>query len=183
MMALIWLIMPQYIFAMLPYAIYSIFHVATYARSNLIPTISPKMTLPPAGTPNAKPVPAPNPLSDKIGWFVKEYYDSAMSVVAGLEVATWIRLLLSAIFFQRRSWILIALYTAFLRARFSQSMHVQNSFGQLDARVNTILGAQNIPPAARQGWDTVKGAARQFHDATDVHRYTGAATAGAKKAS
>lgn len=182
-MALVWLVMPQYMFAMLPYAIYSIFHVATYTRSNLIPTISPKMTAPPAGTPNAKPVPAPNPLSDKIGWFVKEYYDNAMSVVSGLEIAIWIRLLLSVILFQRRSWILIACYTAFLRTRFAQSTHVQNSFGQLDARVNTILGAQNIPPAARQGWDGVKVAARSFHDATDAHKYIGGGAPAAKKAS
>ena len=169
-------------FSMLPYAVYSVFHVASYTRSSLIPTISPKVTLDPAGSPNTKPVLATNPLSDRIGWFVKEYYDSAMSVVAGLEIAIWIRLLLSAIFFQRRSWILIAIFTAFLRTRFSQSTHLQNSFSQLDARVNTMLGSQNIPPAARQGWDTVKLAARRFHDATDAHKYMGS-PAGLKKSS
>ena len=35
-MALVWLFMPQNILALLPYGIYSIFHVATYLRTTII---------------------------------------------------------------------------------------------------------------------------------------------------
>lgn len=177
-MALLWFWMPQYPLAMLPYAIYSVFHVATYTRANLIPTfIPPKVVPPPAGTasPNAKPTVVNHPISDAIGSFVKTYYDASMSIVSGLEILLWIRLLLAAVFFQRRSWILLAVYTLFLRARFSQSSHVQNSFSQLAARVDNLVGAQGTPPAARQVWDGVKGGARQFHDVTDINKYTNGA--------
>ena len=126
----------------------------------------------PADGAAAKPK-SSNPLAEKIGVFVKEYYDASMAVVSALEILLWIRLLLAAVFFQRRSWILIALYTAFLRARFSQSTHVQNSFSQLGARVDSLVGAQGTPPAARQVWDGVKTGARQFTDATDVNKYVG----------
>lgn len=178
-MALVWLFSPQYPLAMLPYCIYSVFHVATYTRANLIPTIQPpKATPPPAGSsPNAKPLYAPNPIGDKIGAFVKEYYDASMSVVSGLEILLWIRLFLAALLFQRRSWILIAIYTLFLRARFAQSTHVQSSFAQLEARVDSLVGAQGTPPAAKQAWDTVKGGARSFHGLTDVSRYASGAAA------
>lgn len=173
-MALVWLFTPQYPLAMLPYGIYSIFHVATYTRANVIPTVQPSKPAAAAGgsSPGAKSQPG-NPIAEAIGNFVKSYYDTSMSVVSALEIALWIRLLLAAVFFQRRSWILLGLYTAFLRARFSQSTHTQNSFGLLEARVDTLVGAQGTPPAARQVWDGVKNGARQFHAATDVGKYIG----------
>ncbi|KAK4663590.1 Transmembrane nucleoporin [Podospora pseudopauciseta] len=179
LMALVWLFMPQYPLALLPYGIYSIFHVATYTRANVIPTIAPPQKLVPgaAASPNGKPQYAPHPMADAIGSFVKKYYDSSMSVVASLEIGLWARILLSALFFQRRSWILIAVYTAFLRARYAQSSHVKNSFAQLEARVDNLIGAQGTPPVARQAWDTVKGVARQFHGATDVNKYVNGAAA------
>ncbi|KAK1752239.1 nucleoporin POM33 [Echria macrotheca] len=183
LMAIVWLFMPQYPLAMLPYGIYSVFHVATYTRANLIPTVIPPTKVPPrdGASPSAKPQYTQHPLSDAIGSFVKKYYDSSMSIVSGLEILLWIRLLLGAVFFQRRSWILLAIYTAFLRARFAQSTHVQNSFTQLEARVDNLIGAQGTPPAARQVWDGVKNGARQFHAATDVNKYING-TAAPKKA-
>lgn len=169
-MALVWLFSPSFYLALLPYAIYSIFHFATYTRSTIIPTIIPPTQV--AATDGSKATTKNYWAADYIGTFVKEYYDASMSVVAGLEIALWVRLLLSAIAFQRRSWILIALYTVFLRARFAQSTHVQTSFSILEAKIDSQLGAQGIPPAARQGWDGVKGGARQFYAATDITKYT-----------
>ncbi|KAI0553490.1 hypothetical protein F4679DRAFT_531555 [Xylaria curta] len=168
-LALVWLWSPQYPLALLPYGIYSVFHVATYTRSNVIPTIQPnKAPAGPAGSAGAK-----NPLAESIGSFVKTYYDSSMSIVSGLEILIWGRIFLSALLFQSRSWVLLGLYTAFLRARFAQSSHVQNSFQQLEIRVDSMVGAQGTPPAARSVWEGVKGAARQFHAVTDLSKYMG----------
>jgi hypothetical protein len=182
-MALVWLFSPQYPLAMLPFGVYSIFHVATYTRTNLIPTIQPpqQVTAAAGASPSAKPTYKPNATADTIGKFVKEYYDASMGLVAILEILLWGRLFLSAITFSRGSWILIAIYTAFLRARFAQSSFVQGQFRQLEARIDSLVGAQSTPPAARQIWDGVKGGARTFHDATDIGKYV--APAAQKKAS
>lgn len=182
-MAIVWLVLPQYPLAMLPYGIYSIFHVATYTRANVIPTliVPAKAEAPASGaSPASKPVYAQHPMADAIGAFVKKYYDASMSIVASLEILLWVRILLSAIVFQRRSWILLTIYTAFLRARFSQSSHVQNSFAMLEARGDNLVGAQGTPPAVRQIYDGVKVGARQFHAATDVGKYVNG-TAAPKK--
>jgi len=182
-MAIVWLVLPQYPLAMLPYGIYSIFHVATYTRANVIPTliVPAKAEVPASGaSPASKPVHAQHPMADAIGAFVKKYYDASMSIVASLEILLWVRILLSAIVFQRRSWILLAIYTAFLRARFAQSSHVQNSFAMLEARGDNLVGAQGTPPAVRQIYDGVKLGARQFHAATDVGKYVNG-TAAPKK--
>lgn len=173
LMALIWLFSPQYPIAMLPYCVYSVFHIATYTRSTVIPTVVPPTQG--AASPGGKPQYNSHPLADAIGTFVKEYYDASMSVVSGLEIALWARLLLSAILFQRRSWILLAIYSTFLRARFGQSAHVQGSFARLEARIDNLVGAQGTPPAARQVWDGVKGGARQFYSATDLSKYANGA--------
>ncbi|KAF9781925.1 hypothetical protein IL306_012772 [Fusarium sp. DS 682] len=169
-MALVWLFSPQYPLALIPYTIYSVFHVATYTRANLIPAVLAPKPAPEAD--GASPRRAvDSPLANQIGAFVKEYYDASMAIVSSLEIALWVRILLSAILFQRRSWILIVLYTAFLRARYTQSTHVQNSFIQLGARVDSLVSAQGTPPAARQIWQGVKEAGKQFHDATDIGKY------------
>lgn len=182
-MALVWLFAPQYPLAMLPFGVYSVFHVATYTRTNLIPTIQPPVqTSAATASPGAKPTFKANPYADTIGKFVKEYYDASMGLVAILEILLWGRLLLSAITFSRGSWILIAIYTAFLRARFAQSNFVQGQFKQLEARIDALISAQSTPPVARQVWDGVKGGARTFHDVTDVGKYVNAAPA-QKKAS
>ncbi|PMD23250.1 hypothetical protein NA56DRAFT_644153 [Hyaloscypha hepaticicola] len=176
-MALVWLFSPQYPLAMLPFGIYSIFHVATYTRTNLIPTIQPPVAQAPVAgaSPSAKPTYKPNPIAETIGKFVKEYYDASMGLVAILEILLWGRLFLSAIAFTKGSWILIAIYTAFLRSRFAQSAFVQGQFRQLEARIDSLVGAESTPPAARQVWTGVKTGARSFHDATDVGRYVGGA--------
>lgn len=171
-MALVWLFSPQYPIALLPYAVYSIFHVATYTRANLIPTVAPPRAAPDSADGASKGRTLNNPLADKIGAFVKEYYDASMSVVSGLEILIWLRIVLSAILFQRRSWILLGLYTVFLRTRFAQSNHVQNSVTQFGARIDSLVGAQGTPPVARQVWEGVKGGAKQFRDVTDIGKYT-----------
>lgn len=170
LLALIWLYSTQYFLALLPYAIYSVFHVATYTRTNLIPTIYPPTPVSSAAgaSPSAKTQYATHPLSDTIGRFVKQYYDSSMYIVAFLEILLWFRLFLSAIAFSRGSWVLITLYSVFLRARFAQSQHVQSAFSLIEARIDNLTGAQGVSPAVRQGWETAKNGVRQAYAATNI---------------
>lgn len=172
LMALVWLYSRQFIFAMLPYTIYSVFHVATYTRTNLIPTIAP-VAAPAADASGSAARPPAHPIAEAIGKFVKQYYDSSMSVVALLEIVLWFRLFLSAITFSKGSWILIAVYSSFLRARFAQSTHVQNGFAQIEARIDNLTGAQGMNPTVRNVWEQTKAVVRQGYSATDVSKYVG----------
>lgn len=178
-MAIVWLFMPQIPVALLPFAVYSVFHVATYTRANLLPTLAPPQSAQPAGQKQQA-----SALSDAIGKFVKENYDTSMTIVAILEIALWFRVLGSAILFQKGTWILLAIYTVFFRARYSQSSFVQGAIAQLTARADAALANQNTPPAARQAWETVKNVMRQAADATDIQKYAGGPPPqqGAKKA-
>ncbi|KAK3722036.1 Transmembrane nucleoporin [Vermiconidia calcicola] len=176
-MALVWLFARQVPLALLPFTVYSIFHVATYTRGILLPTIQPPPPTPAGQKPKA------SALSDSIGRFVKDYYDASMSVVAGLEIALWFRILGSAILFQKGSWILLAIYTVFVRARISQSTFVQGMLRQMGARGDQLANRQDVPSAARGGWEQFKGLAAKAHDSTDPNRYMGNQAAPQKKAS
>jgi hypothetical protein len=175
--SLVWLFSRQIPLALLPFTVYSIFHVATYTRTNLIPTIQPAKTTASA-TPTSPTSPKPasqSALANSIGKFVKEYYDASMTLVAGLEIGLWFRLLLSAFTFSKGSWILLGVYTVFLRARFHQSNFVQGAFSHGSAMVDSQVQNQSVPPTVRQGWETAKGAGRKLVDVTDVSKYIGGA--------
>lgn len=174
-MALVWLFSRQIPLAVLPFAVYSVFHVLTYVRTNLLPTIQPQAT-----SDGSKP--KPSGLSDTIGKFVKEYYDGSMTLVAILEIALWFRVIGSALLFQKGSWILLVVYTVFFRARYAQSSFVQGAITQLTTRIDAQLANQSTPPAVRQGWGTAKNILRQAADATDINRYVGGAQGAPKKA-
>jgi len=176
-MALVWLFSRQIPLAVSPFAVYSVFHVATYVRSNLLPTLQP----PPAGAAAGSKPPASG-ASEAIGKFVKEYYDGSMTLVALLEIALWFRIFGSALIFQKGSWILIVVYTIFFRARVAQSSFVQEAIFQLTARIDAQLANQSTPPAARQGWATFKNVIRQAADATDIRKYVGGQQGAPKKA-
>ncbi|KAF2089504.1 hypothetical protein K490DRAFT_36830 [Saccharata proteae CBS 121410] len=164
LMALVWLVSRQVSLAVLPFAVYSVFHVLTYTRTNLLPVLQPQ----PVGADGKAQA---SSLSNNIGKFVKEYYDASMTLVAVLEIALWFRILGSAILFQKGSWILLVVYTVFFRTRFGQSTFVQGAINQLSARMDAVVQNQSSPPAVRQAWETTKGLAKQAADATDLNKY------------
>ena len=152
------------------------------SRTNLLPTIQPPQQSAATASPGGRPATKASPLADTIGRFVKEYYDASMTLVASLELALWFRILFSAILFTKGSWILLAIYTVFIRARYSQSSFVQGAVGQFSHRVDALMANQSVPPAVRQGWETVKGVSRRAVSQTDINRLAGGQQPGARKA-
>ncbi len=181
-MALVWLFSRQVPLALLPFTIYSVFHVATYTRTNLIPTFQPSKSSSSGASPGGRVAKPTTALAEQIGNFVRTNYDASMMLVATLEISLWFRVLFSAIIFTKGSWILLAIYTVFVRARYSQCSFVQNAFTQGSARVDALISAQGTPPQVRQAWNMVKHLAKQATDATDVNRYLQGHEAGGKKA-
>ncbi|OAL62384.1 hypothetical protein A7C99_6967 [Trichophyton rubrum] len=170
-MALVWLCSRQLLFALLPFAIYSFFHVATYTRTYLIPTFQPSPDAGPA-SPSGRPAAAKSsPLADQIGRFVKTYYDTSMAMVAALELSLLIRLIFTALTFSSGSWLLLVIYFWFFRSRYTQSSFVQAVVAHSTARIDAMLSHQSTPPAVRQGWEVVKNAVRRLYTVTDLKPY------------
>ncbi|KAF5863435.1 hypothetical protein ETB97_010066 [Aspergillus alliaceus] len=177
-MAIVWLYSRQVPLALLPFSVYSIFHVATYSRAHLIPTLQPPAQgaagpASPSSPGSAKP--ASSPLADTIGRFVKQYYDASMDLVAGLEMALLFRLAVGILTFSKGAIVLFFIYVAFFRARYTQSSFVQQAVRHFTARVDASVSHQSTPPAVRQGWETFKGVIRQAYENTDMSRLTAGA--------
>lgn len=186
-MATVWFWSRQIPLALAPFSVYSIFHVLTYVRGNILPAIQAPASTPAvsASSPTSPKPKAQGAIAENIGSFIKEYYDLSMSLVAGLEILLWVRILGSALLFQKGSWILFLAYTVFLRARYAQSTFVQNAFAGFGARLDGVLANQSTDPNVRKAWTQVKAGLKAGVDATELNRYVaGGQTgpAGAKKA-
>ncbi|KAI1957488.1 Transmembrane nucleoporin [Ophidiomyces ophidiicola] len=183
LIALVWLYARQITIAVFPFAIYSFFHVATFTRSHVIPTIQPpKEADAAASSSSAPPTPKPSPLSEAIGRFIKQYYDASMGLVASLELALLLRLVGTALTFSSGSWILLVVYFFFFRARYAGSRYVRGTVAQLNERIEVTISHQNTPPVVRQGWQVLKDSIQRGYELTDVRRYVGGEPAvGGKK--
>ncbi|KAK6535045.1 hypothetical protein TWF281_006343 [Arthrobotrys megalospora] len=178
-MALIWLFTTPIYLALLPFTIYSTFHFLTYLRTALIPTLLP--TPPSSSTPTTAPSSSSgtppsatsppkkqnaNVVSEIISKFVKSHYDTSMAVVANLELALWVRLLLGCLIFAN-SWILLIIYTAFLRIRVSQSPFVRQALHQAETIIDGVVADPRAPPALRNVWASTKDGVRKFGEYTE----------------
>lgn len=161
-MALAWLYSKPVFFALFPFAVYSTFHFLTYLRTALIPAI-------------AGPSP-PSAVSETIAKFVKQNYDTSMHLVANLELFLWVRVFLWCLVF-RNSWILLGLYTIFLRARYAQSQFVRDALHSLGRRGDAVVGDARIPDPVRMGWGVAKTIVQRFADLTDSAKIPGASPA------
>lgn len=188
-MALVWLYSRQIPLALLPFTVYSVFHIATYTKSNLIPTFQPgvqpaKPASPSATSPTSLKQPTVrSPLAETLTQFTRQYYEPSMGLVATLEVVLLFRLVLSALTFSRGSWVLLLAYLSFFRSRYAQSSFVQQAVRHLTARADTYIAHQSTPPSVRQGWEMSKRFVQQGYEATDLARYVyrNGPAAGAKK--
>lgn len=156
-MALIWLYSKPVYFALFPFAVYSTFHFLTYLRTNLIPVITPG---PASG------------ISETISRFVKKNYDASMHLVANLELFLWARVALYCLAFQN-SWILLALYTIFLRARFAQSVFVRDALKGLEVRGDALVVDNRVPDGVRTAWGIAKQVTTKFGEFTDIPKMMG----------
>lgn len=159
-MAFAWLYSKPVFFALFPFAVYSTFHFLTYLRTNLIPTIQ-------------TPAPA---IAETISKFVKKNYDGSMHLVANLELFLWARVFLYCLVFQN-SWVLLGLYTIFLRARYSQSVFVRDALKGLEQRGDALTADARFPDGAKTAWAVGKTVVKRFGELSNLGRFFGQATA------
>ncbi|KAK9451402.1 uncharacterized protein V1518DRAFT_408460 [Limtongia smithiae] len=144
--ALLWLISRPLFVTLPPFAIYSFFHVLTYVRTNVLPTIG--------QPPNA-------PLAVKIQAFVDNYNDKFTALVANLELVLLMRLFLTALAFRRGSWISLLVYGSFIRLRFEQSVFTKQAVHNWEVRVDGLIAHPKVPVPVKTGWAKVKTAMKQ----------------------
>ncbi|KAI5302908.1 hypothetical protein KEM56_000236 [Ascosphaera pollenicola] len=163
-MALVWLYSREVSLATIPFTIYSIFHVASYSRSYLIPTVFPP-------TRGADGTPTNHVWIDALSRFVKTYHDGSMSIVAQVEFIVLFRLLLRAATLAHGSWVLLAAYLWFFRHRYNNSPFVKACVAHFTVRVDMALSHQSTPDVVRRAWEVVKRGVERAYWVMDLERY------------
>ncbi|KAJ7630721.1 hypothetical protein FB45DRAFT_916385 [Roridomyces roridus] len=133
-----------------PYAIFSLFHALTFARTTLMPQF-----LPPGPPASAGGAPTPHPMAKRLQQWVKANYDTAMRVVAYTELVIFIRVLLGAVTFQN-SLLSPIIFAHFLRQRYYQSAFTRESIGSVTARIDGFVRKPGNPPVVIKIWENVQ---------------------------
>jgi len=150
LLALFWWTSKPVALALVPYAIFSLFHALTFTRTTLMPQL-----LPPGPPATAGGAPGPHPFAKKLQAWVKANYDPAMRAVAFTELLIMLRVTLGAVTFQN-SLLSPIIYAHFLRQRYYQSKFTQAAVGTVNGQIEFYAHKEGVPPVAGQIYDKVK---------------------------
>jgi len=134
LLAFVWMTSKPMLVLLLPYALYSTFHVLEYIISNLVPQFLPN------------PSESQKALITKIRSIINTYQPASTQFVAKLEVVGILPLLLFMVFLRRASFIQPFIYIQFLRFRYISSPAIQREFASLRLTLDSkLLGNDKVP--------------------------------------
>ncbi|KAG8694088.1 hypothetical protein FRC08_008718, partial [Ceratobasidium sp. 394] len=130
LLAIFWLLTKPVSLSLVPYAIFSTFHVLTFVRTTVLPKLAPPK--PPAreGERQSKDT----PLQKQLHALVKSQYDPAMNVCAHAELVILLRTIIGVPLFWNGFLAPIA-FAHFLRLRFYYSMFSRSAIRGADVRM------------------------------------------------
>ncbi|EGG09591.1 uncharacterized protein MELLADRAFT_95878 [Melampsora larici-populina 98AG31] len=167
--ALYWFFSKPIYVTLLPFAIFSTFHSLTFVRTSLLPKIpSPKKDATGAstssGTGSEGPQQVAIAVSRSIQNWVKQNYESAMYLVAIIEVVVIQgRVTVGALLFQN-SFLHPLFFAHFLRLRFYLSPQTRAALSAVNTTIDHYLNHPSCPGAAKTGVNVVRNLIIQYAD-------------------
>ncbi|KAJ3376407.1 hypothetical protein HDU92_000380 [Lobulomyces angularis] len=146
LLAVVWFTSPPVFVSLIPYVTFSIFHVITFTRTEIIPTIQP-----PPFKPTAKKV------ISVLTKFTNDFQTKALNLVAYLEVWFIMPYLILTIFIGRTSILTPLLYGHFLRFRHFYSPLTKKSFRDLRIKLDGVFQNEKIPPFVKNVYTRLQG--------------------------
>lgn len=134
---LFWLFTKKQTLALLPLAIFSLFHTLTYTRSYILPAVGR----------------ADSPLSKQIDDIVKRFNEPLTVLAANFEIALILHLILNSLFFVKGSWTQLIVYVAFIRLRFATSAYTRHAAKAWEIRADQLFGYH---PISKEYWGKAK---------------------------
>ncbi|ORY01094.1 hypothetical protein K493DRAFT_312585 [Basidiobolus meristosporus CBS 931.73] len=126
---------------LVPFGVYSSFHVVDFVRTAILPTFIPSVNQP---TAPGQPKSIFQQVSESIKSFKNVYYEKCIGVISHIEVLG----VMSIIPFLNPSFNLsplaVLFYGNFLRLRYATSPHIRTVFGEIRTRMDKWI----LPPTA-----------------------------------
>ncbi|KAJ3396102.1 hypothetical protein HDU92_003971 [Lobulomyces angularis] len=134
LLAILWVSSTPAAVSLIPYVIFSLFHVVTFTRTEIIPTIQP----PPFNTTIKKVV-------SVLTKFTISFQMKGLTAVAYLEVWVIMPYLVLTIFLGKTSILTPLIYGHFLRFRHFFSPLTRKSFADLENKLDVFFQKNNVP--------------------------------------
>jgi hypothetical protein len=151
LLAFFWWSSKPVLFALLPFMIFSLFHVLTFTRTGLMTQF-----LPPGPPATAGGPPTPHPLAKRLQVWTKANFEPAMKIVAYIELLILARVLIGAVTLQT-SIIAPIVFAHFLRQRYYQSSFTRDAIAAADVKIGETVRREGLPPAVGQVWEKARG--------------------------
>ncbi|KAG8851312.1 hypothetical protein FRB96_009377 [Tulasnella sp. 330] len=180
-LALYWFFSKPMALALVPYATFSLFHVLTFTRTNLIPRVLP--ATPAAGQSDRT---AQHPIAKTLHAWVKANYDPAMRSVAWAELLILARVILGAVIGIipylnrlpiRNSLLAPLLFAHFLRLRYFHSAFTRQVIQSSDAIITKNASAPGTNPSIKKAIDVGRTLIVRWCSTSMVPQANGAAGA------
>ena len=142
-LAVCFLITPRLFLSLVPYFLFSVFHVSRYLESTILPNLF---------SMNKEN----SPIVRKIDAFTVKYNERCMYWVGTIEIFILTLLFFKALLFYRGSWIMLFTYTIFLKIRYENSKYTKAAFAQWRVRLDGVISHPSVPPMVKNAYSVVK---------------------------
>ncbi|AAS53484.1 AFR113Wp [Eremothecium gossypii ATCC 10895] len=138
MLAAMWLLTPRFAATVPPFAIFSSFHALTYLKGVLLPVVF-------RAEEN-------NSYMRLISGFLRDNHDKSLSWSCNSELACFLVVFLRALACRRRSWIVLALYSLFIKARYEKSANMRAVVRKWEVRADGVVSHPRIPAQLKRAY-------------------------------
>lgn len=143
LVALLWLVSKPSMLTLIPFMIFSLFHVVTFTRSSVLPAVGKS---------------SDTGLGGQLKQFATTYNEQLLAVASQVELLLLFFMIPSALTFKKVSLIPFLFYLVFIKVRFDQSFHMRQAVKTWEVRADNLMSNPNVPPAVKQGWISFKQA-------------------------
>lgn len=148
--AMLWLMIPFKVttLAIIPFFAFSVFHVVNFTGNEILPLFESQKLVQFGG---------------KLKQLCLSYHELPREASASSEILTLFYLLANAIFWSRYSWLMLGLYSVFIKLKSESSVFTKTELKSWEVRVDGIVSSQNVPPMMKQYWGQLKVAIKSLN--------------------
>lgn len=143
-LALMWFFTPRFSMSLVPYLLFSVFHVLVYLKTTLLPQVF------------SQTLEQKSKLVVFIDKFVLDYNERCMYWVSTTELIILVLLIIRAICFVTRSWIVLVVYILFIKVKYETSKYMKAAFSQWRVRMDGVISHPSVPPQAKAAYNQFK---------------------------
>ncbi|KAG0669304.1 hypothetical protein C6P45_003903 [Maudiozyma exigua] len=142
-LAAMWLLTSIFSMSLVPYSLFSLFHVLKYLQNVLLPVVF--------GISKEN-----NNTVATVAKFTHTYNERCMYWVGTSEIVIVVLLFLRALLWYPSSWIVLITDLLFLKLRYENSKYTKAAFSQCRVRLDGIISHPSIPPQIKSAYNLAK---------------------------